>query len=239
MDPTTRVGNLLLDNVKEHERARVRKVLDAPFAGIRPKHIWVAPRRTALEAILDGIDPRGWRHWLGVDPDTYPPRFAIAVSDADNQEEVGRRALLVERRVAELAAAVERLKPQDFAYYTKDGDALLVPDESESCQLAYTDALGAYELRRRRGLETQVLLHADIPSDLHAGESPDHRPFSAMLNLPVVRRAIARRLAELRNMGHDILPPGYLDEASLILGSPSRLDSLAQSTLVDFQVLIG
>ena len=40
-------------------------------------------------------------------------------------------------------------------------------------------------------------------------------------------------------MGHDILPPGYLDEASRILGSPSRLDSLAQSTLVDFQVLIG
>lgn len=192
--------------------------------------------------MLDEIDADGWRDWLKAEPDSYPATFGIAVDHAQDDDEARERARYVEQRIVDVARAVSCLTDDDFAYYTKDHDGFLVPAESESCRLAYTDTLDTYLHRLTRGLETQVLFHADIPADLHKDESPNDRPFSALLNVPTIRRSLARRLAQLRNVGHNVLPPGFVDQARRTLGPnfiTSRLDSLAHSTLVDYQVLIG
>jgi len=242
MDTGTKSRNLFLDKLSDLESTRVATVLSAPLAGIRAKHAWIAPSRNSFERLCSSIDPTGWQGWLRADPETYPPRFGVAIGDAYDEDDMRARLGEVEQRIGELAAAIEGLGTKDFVYYTKDEQGLLVPEESKSCRAAYSDALSAYDHRRRRGLETQVIFHADIPTDLHKGESPDVRPFSALLNTGPIRKAIARRLAQLRNMGEMILPPGYLEEASKVLSpgfAASRVDSLADSTLVDFQVLIG
>jgi len=123
---------LFLEKLNELERARVSTVLTAPFAGIRAKHAWIAPKRKRLERLCGTIDPSGWEGWLRADPAAYPPRFGVAIGDAHDDQEVYVQLRKVEQRIGALAAGIERLGARDFVYYPKDDEGLPIPEESKN-----------------------------------------------------------------------------------------------------------